>query len=127
MALTTIISEAKFNKMCEEEERSGREFLRYIKQVDLEADGYLYTVYEDERNGKRYATRTIRSVSMGFNRNDPGKEEEFDGHHEARGQMLGDMGLHRPHLAPDVGNATRRQVPSVSLRHRLQLQVHRLR
>ena len=85
MALTTIISNAKLDTMLELEERTGKNFMEYIKQVELDADGYLYSVWQDRRNGKLYAVREIRSVSMGFNSNDPGKEDEFEAIMEREG------------------------------------------
>lgn len=72
----TIITNRKLNAMFEEEERSGRTYLECLPNVEDE-DGFLYSVYKDERTGKKYGVREIRSVRMGFNSNDEGKVEEF--------------------------------------------------
>ena len=70
-----IISNEKINKMMEEEERSRGNYIQW--HGSKENDGLLYSLYYDSRTGKEYAVREIRGVHMGFNSNEPGKEEEF--------------------------------------------------
>ena len=74
MEAITIVSRAKLHKMFEEEEK-GIYDLRWLKEIEVE--GFLYAVYQDRRSKKQYATRKTRCVHMGFNSNEPGKEEEF--------------------------------------------------
>ena len=66
-----IITKRKLNSILE---KDGR-YIDYVRQEECE--GLLYSVYVDTRNGKEYAVREIRSLSMGFNRNDEGKVDEF--------------------------------------------------
>lgn len=70
-----IVTEQQWDRMTEQEEQSGRYYLEWSGYEEL--DGRLFSVYRDERSGKRYGVPTIRSVHMGFNSNEEGKVEEF--------------------------------------------------
>jgi hypothetical protein len=63
------------DSLFEEEERTGRELVTWVGEREI--DGLLYTVYQNKRNGEEYALRQTRTVHMGFNSNEEGKEEEF--------------------------------------------------
>lgn len=66
-----IITKRKLNSILEKDDR----YIEYARQEECE--GLLYSVYTDTRNGKEYAVREIRSLSMGFNSNEDGKVDEF--------------------------------------------------
>lgn len=67
----SIISKKKLNAMLEENENAF-EWLG-----EREYEGFLYSVWENRQSGKKYATRVIRTVHMGFNSNEDGKVEEL--------------------------------------------------
>ena len=70
-----IISAEKVKELFEEEDRDNKEYIEWL--CTKEEDGLLYNLFRDRRTGKEYAARETRSVYMGFNSNEPGKEEEF--------------------------------------------------
>ncbi len=74
MEMFTIISNAKLNRLLEEDEARKRK-INWLGNREFE--GLLYSTWEDKTSGSRYAVRETRSVNMGFNSNEPGKEEEF--------------------------------------------------
>ena len=71
----SIISERKLSAMLEEDEKSKHPHIQY--DLCEEIEGFLYSIWSDDRTGKQFAVREIRSVHMGFNSNEPGKEEKF--------------------------------------------------
>ena len=73
--MLNIISKETWYEMLEAEEKSGRDYLGYLRFE--ESDGLLYEVWQDTRTGKEYAVRKSRSVNMGFNSNEEGKVDEF--------------------------------------------------
>ena len=65
-----IISKQEERQIFDEERMSGREYITYDRRE--ECDGLLYDIFRDTRNGDKFAVRSIRSVHMGFNSNEPG-------------------------------------------------------
>ena len=86
-----VITKEKLTILLEEEERSGRQFIYW--EGDKEVDGGLYSFWSDKRTGETFAVREIRTVSMGFNSNDPGKEEEFAAIVEREGACKASWGV----------------------------------
>lgn len=74
MASASVISKAKLDRLFAEED-TGKVKIDYAGTEEVE--GFLYSVWVDTKSGKRYAVRQARNVHMGFNTNEPGKEEEF--------------------------------------------------
>lgn len=90
MKLTKIIPHAKMTKMFEDEEK-GLYDLTWIKQTEFE--DLLYSVYEDKKTGKRYAVNIPRTIHMGFNSNEDGKEEKFIAIMEKEGRCKASWGV----------------------------------
>lgn len=72
---TKIITKEKLSMLLEEEKNSGRQYIDW--NGEKEEDGLLFSFWTDTRSGEQFAVKEIRSVRMGFNSNEPGKEEEF--------------------------------------------------
>lgn len=72
--LTKIISREKLKKLFEEEEQ-GKRFFRFEKLTEFE--GRQYNVFKEDGTNNLYAVQAERSLHMGFNSNEPGKEDEF--------------------------------------------------
>lgn len=71
----SVVTNRKLRSLHEEEEKTGEEFIEWIKEEECE--GLLYNFYVDKRNGKGYAIRESRTVHMGFNSNEDGKIDEL--------------------------------------------------
>ena len=70
-----IISKEQLNSLYMEEEKTGKEFLEWLREE--EHNGLLYSVYVDKRNGNQYEVQKARTVHMGFNSNEEGKLDEL--------------------------------------------------
>lgn len=90
--MLNIISKETWYEMLEAEEKSGRDYLTPELAVEDE-DGLLYRIWKDERTGKEYAVREIRTVHMGFNSNEEGKVDEFIAIVEREGECLASWGV----------------------------------
>lgn len=86
------ITGAQISAMLEEEKKTHKTRLEPQLCVK-EIDGLLFSMWEDEMTGDMYAVREIRTVHMGFNSNEPGKEEEFIGIMEREGACLASWGV----------------------------------
>ena len=65
MTNATIITKDTIHEMLLAEEKSGRNYLGFVRYE--EQDGWLYGIWEDKRTGEEYAVRQIRTMHMGFN------------------------------------------------------------
>lgn len=87
-----IISKDQWYEMLEAEEKSGREYLEPVDEVDG-ADGLLYTIWEDKRTGKQYAVKKARTVHMGFNSYEPETIEKLVEIVEREGECKASFGV----------------------------------
>jgi hypothetical protein len=70
----TIVSNDFINDLLREEERTHRDFIDYVEQI--ERDELLYNHWCDTRTGEHYLVRAERSVHMGFNDSPADKIDE---------------------------------------------------
>ena len=91
MAKIQVIAKEEMNEMFREEEASKREYLDY--QGEQEVDGIWATVYKDTRTGALYASKTPKTVHMGFNSNEEGKVEELIATVEKYGEAAASWGV----------------------------------
>lgn len=78
-----FITNVELYDLLEQEFESGKDYMDRKKTIEI--DGLLYSVYQDKRTGNLYASRTIRTVHMGFNSNDVGAVEKLTGIVEREG------------------------------------------
>ena len=70
-----IVTREEADERFAAEHKSGRWYIEYAGEC--EANGLLYHIYRDGRNGYEFALRQVRTVHMGFNSNEPGTLERF--------------------------------------------------
>ena len=70
-----FISNAQLNEILTEEEKSGRNYIEW--EGEKEVDSFLYSIWNDKKRDKVYAVRQIRTVHMGFNDSPPEKIKEL--------------------------------------------------
>ena len=91
MAEIKIISKEELYKMFDEEEKSKKYYLDLMGEKEV--DGTYCSLYKDTRTGITYASKTLKSVHMGFNSNEEGKLEELIATVEKYGEASASWGV----------------------------------
>lgn len=104
-----IITNDELHKIFEEEDAGRKEILSYVGEREI--DGFLYTVYHDRRTVEDVASRTIRTVHMGFNSNDEGTEEKLAAIVEREGACKASWGVTGRTMHEMLGFKLREKLP----------------